>query len=291
MSLDNLQVFYREATAVRTEVVAYLADAGTSGLELRGEIEGPLASHAKTLPLRMAFEAGRVGGTAVMSTVVLTETCFWEPGVPHWYNARVSLCRGDEVIGQCERMVGVRPLAVTPDGLRMNGGPHPLHAVSAAGISDEVRGLCLAGNMAIAVDELSEGELVMASECGLPLVVPVSGTASDVIAELRWLAQWPAVVLAIVDSTEQLPESLQLECPNMLLAENAVKGRPVADWAQLAIVASARDIEASQLSVPTITRRSDQAGGTLSERIAAAENFDPEEAARANGGQVVGCIV
>jgi hypothetical protein len=266
-------------------VVAYLAEASgdISDVTMRGHVVGPLAAHARTLPLRTPLKAGGVSSGALVSTAIVNETCFWEPGAPHWYKVHVSLCRGDEVIDEVNRTVGVRPLAVTADGLRLNGRAHELRAVSSAKMSRQLREACLAEKLALAVDEVTDADLAAASESGLPLIVPVGGTADQVIAELGRLSRWPAVMLAIVDTTEKRPESLRLQCPNMLLAVAAIEGRPIADWAHLAIVDDGDEIDVSRLPVPVITRLSKQAGGTLAERIATVEG--------ANHGQTVGCIV
>ena len=293
MTLDHLQVFYREATAVRTEVVAYLAEVepDASDAALRGHVEGPLAAHAKTLPLRVPFEVRAAAGSALMATAVVTETCFWEPGAPHWYDVRVSLCRGDEVVDEAQRSLGVRPFSVTAEGLRLNGRPHVVRAASSMIVTDKMRVECFREKLALAVESATDVDMASASETGLPLIVRAAGSAPEVVAELRRLSHWPAVLLAIVETDAAIPESLQLECPNLLLAETAVKGRPLADWAHLAIVDQSSEIDLTRVPVPVIQRLSGQAAGSLDERIAAAATFQPDADETADHGQVVGCIV
>ncbi|MCA9102657.1 MAG: hypothetical protein KDA63_15965 [Planctomycetales bacterium] len=292
-SLDNVQVFYREATAVRTEIVAYLGgvDAKTSEYSLSGHVTGPLSAHATTMSLRVPFQIRSTSSGALLAVAELSETCFWEPGAPHWYEADVSLVQNGNVVDRCERMVGVRPQLLATDGLHVNGRPGLYRAVAVDALRDEVQTKCVAEQVTAVIDKVSDEELAAASQRGLPLISKVSGTADEVVAELARLSRWPAVVVAIVAASEPLAESLRLYCPNMLLADVARSGSPVGGWAHLAILDEESDIDASSVGVPVIVRVRNASEAPLGRRAEIAGMFEPDAAERACGGQVVGCIV
>ncbi|MEZ6070885.1 MAG: hypothetical protein R3C10_11580 [Pirellulales bacterium] len=276
---------------MRTEIVAYLGGVDDTEpiLKLHGYVEGPIAGHARTMPHRVLLSPHGSTGGALVATAELHETCFWNP-VPHWYEAHVTLGSGDEAVAETRRVVGVRPLSVTAEGLRLNGRPFVLRAVAADTLSDELLKLCLSENSRLAVTSVSDDQLRRASEAGLPLIVTACGSQDEVIAELRRLARWPAVMVAVIEATGAVTAELRLECPNVLLAEAVTADRPLADWAHLAVV----DDDENATAPPTtavLQRLRCPAADSLDERIAVAGTFDTPQDGAAEHGHAVGCIV
>jgi hypothetical protein len=102
----------------------------TTATEVRGRLLGPRCPYAQTVevayPLRPLRRQGE-GPTALTRRVVIPEASLWEPECPFVYEGAIELWQDDRCVDRLQVRHGLRTLALTPAGLRLNGRPLALH--------------------------------------------------------------------------------------------------------------------------------------------------------------------
>jgi hypothetical protein len=236
--LDQLEVFYGQASANVGQVYARLSGLADdrTGFTLRGHIRGPECLHSHTLPTTVPLvDLGP--GPSLMARAMLPDPCFWSPQLPLLYHVHVELLQRGEVLETADRLIGIRSFGPRGRSLFLDGkrwvlrGVHrdrapsadleDWHAESAAMIADAPD------------DELCR----QASHRGVLLIARIAGSQDDVALQLRRLARWPAVAVAVVASNIPATANLRNAAPNIELAQPFSCGAKVelAPWASLAV--------------------------------------------------------
>lgn len=257
MSLDTLDLFFGDANPAQARV--YARCACNSGTRLNGHLTGPTCDFARTLPARIPFAepspaAGenRVRGTAAVVEAIIPDPCFWTPELPFLYQAKLELT-GD----RAERIIGLRRLAVRNRHLHFDGKRFVLRAIRIQNI-DSAAEFARETWTALIVDNPSDDLCNFASRRGVLLIADLT-TRRD--PQLRRLAQWPAVAIALMDGNTALSPEIRAVVPNLLLAQYIPNNQSVqlAPWAQLAFVEVAAPAAFAQktagCAVPTIAVR------------------------------------
>jgi len=213
-----IDIFHGEATPQRAMLYARAARDGIPpDATLRGTVSGPECSLAETLPSKAAFRDLGEGET-LLAAAAIPDPVYWSPMLPASYRVRVELVAGGEVIASEERLVGIRSLGISGNGLRLQAkrivlrmihqGEAPHLPVSAWREAD-------ASMLAFEpADELCEA----ASDAGVMMAVLVQGTAEEVAAKLKHFARHAAVAIAVIDGNLDTPaDLLRNAAPNMLL--------------------------------------------------------------------------
>jgi hypothetical protein len=150
-------------TELHIQVVPRFRDART---ELRGRLMGPRCRFASTVevayPLRPLSRPAEEPG--LLARVIIPEASFWEPASPHLYAGPVELWQDGQRSEVIQVQHGLRSLAISPRGLRLNGAPIQLH-----------------GREVTALDETSALAL---REAGYNLVVVSLNTATHLVWEM-----------------------------------------------------------------------------------------------------------
>jgi hypothetical protein len=231
---QELDLFFGKSSDALTRVYARLKPSGGPPPQrLAGRIVGPFSRSGRTLAATVAFRELPAGET-LLAEALVPDMCCWSPQQPHLYRVHVELVRHDGSLESVEREWGVRRLA--PHGTRLywNAQPWRLEAehVSAA-ISDlelddwrqTGRTPCLAGPPDALCRE--------ASRMGVALLAVVRTSGSELLAEIRRLARWPAVVMALVEGQSDPDTPLNELAPNLILAAWNDAAGTVPSWAQV----------------------------------------------------------
>ncbi len=240
MSLDALEVFFGDANPAEARVYARTANEKS----ITGQLTGPECEFAKTLPARIPFSP--LAGNRGISEAVIPDPCFWTPELPFLYRAQLDVS-GDLT----ERIIGIRRLGVRNRQLHFDGKRFVLRAVRthqfeiASKYAHETWTALIVENPS---DELRE----YASRQG---VLVVADMTFDSEIELRRLARWPAVAIALLSNSAKLPADIRSLVPNLLLAQNLSENDPISPWAQLAFVESTDLSKFAQLTIPIIAVR------------------------------------
>ncbi len=246
MSLDTLDLFFGDANAAQARVYARCQNATGS---LTGKLVGPECAFARTLPAQIPFMS--LAGEQPLAEAIVPDPCFWTPELPFLYRANL------QVDGNAtERTLGLRRLGVRNRHLHFDGKRFVLRAVRtrqfeiASQFARETWTALVVENPA---DELCE----FASRQGVLLFadLTIAADVSDLGTELRRLARWPAVAIALLRGTANLPPEIRARIPNLLLAQSVSENDPIAPWAQLAFVESTDLSKFAQLTIPIIAVR------------------------------------
>ncbi len=235
----RIELFVGDASQAAARVYARLpCDEPTEPLRLRGELSGPTCRFSQTLPATICFQDRGRGISGLLAEAVVPDPCFWTPELPFLYRARIEVLQTNgENLATIERSFGIRRLGVRGRSLNLDGerwvprcvwrDESILADLSAARDSSAM----------LRVPLPDEKFLAEASSSGVPLMVDVQGDDTQVVAQLRRLARWSAVLVAIVDPHTPLDPMGRPPAGNLLLAENVAVGEPISQpaWAQLAV--------------------------------------------------------
>ena len=287
----DVQLYFAQATETGCRVIA-VWDAAEAAAVPQAFLYGPESPYATTLRARYPL-VRRPGAADKPAEAWIAEPCFWTPAAPYVYRYEV---RFPPSVPAVTGMFGIRRLAVQGDHLVFDRKHWVLRGAVASPVSQE-QALPLAewheAPLAAAVDDPTDQLCELASRLGVLLVARVSDSG-DVGAELRRLARWPAVGIAILPAHPK-NDDLRRHARNLLLAQTISQTATVeaAAWAQLLLCEVgdsadfARKISACQL--PTVAVRPDGDSRTPAEACAACDRLQRDLAAE--GLQLAGYLV
>jgi hypothetical protein len=241
---ERLDVFPGAASPAEAHIYARLKlsdDEVAAGCRLVGRIVGPGCAFSQTLPARMPMMDRSAGNTLLLEAVV-PDPCFWTPELPFLYRAQIELRRGGETIAKCERTIGVRRFGVRDRWLNFEGKRFVLRGVrrKANDRMQNEAAFCHETWTAMVVSNPDDEFCEFASRNGMLLIAecrsqPESAAQRDVACELRRLAQWPAVAIAIVDRDADLPANVAAVTHNLLLGQRigVEETLDAIEWAQV----------------------------------------------------------
>ncbi len=218
------QLWFAEATEAGCRVYAQCAAADTA--EPEGWLQGPQSPYASTLQARYPLRR-RPGALDGALEAWIDEPCFWTPAGPYLYRWEFRLPPAAALTG----LLGIRRLSVRRDYLEFDLKRWVLrgaHASEPLAIGHWHEAL-----LAPLVDNPSDETCDEASRAGVLLVARLTA-GLDVGAELRRLAGWPAVGVAILDGSD-VPDDPRHHAPNMIFGQWFVPGAALepAAWARL----------------------------------------------------------
>jgi len=245
----SLELFHGEASPAEARIYARVAAESEvsnlrSQMSLTGQLIGPTCDFARTLPARIPF-IQRYKDEQLLAEAIIPDPCFWTPELPFLYRAEVELRRGSEVLAEWSRITGIRRLGVRGKSLFFEGKRFVLRGqwseFRISNLRSQIeRAAALARETwtALVVSLPDDDVCDFASRRGILLIADLGrrqSGLSEMIKELRRLARWPAVVIAVLASDTELPADIQSIAPNLLLAhyvpaDEQLQMRP---WAQL----------------------------------------------------------
>jgi hypothetical protein len=234
-SLDNLDLFYGDLTVNRAFVYARLPQpAEGAGWSLVGQVRGPRCLQAQTLPLTSPLVDLGPGPT-LLARAAVPDPCFWSPDLPTIYDVTVNLLRGTQIVATARREIGLRALGVRGRNLALESKRWVLRGVQAASTTARLPRQWHEASACYVASEESPDLLGEASQWGALSAVTVNGSPDSIAAQLRRLATYPAVAIAVIRGELPADFVASRTAPNLLLAQAVGRGDPLAarPWANL----------------------------------------------------------
>jgi hypothetical protein len=252
----GVQLYFGQATETGCRVHAvYRAAAEPASVDPQGVLYGPESPYAATLRARHPF-GRRPGAADKPAEAWIAEPCFWTPAAPYVYRYEF---RFPAPAAPVTGILGIRRLAAQGDHLVFDRKHWVLRGAWAEPLAEIVPGEFSLGHvaqgegagvlpageqrlplaawhevpLAAAADNPPDRLCELASRLGVLLVARVAGGA-DVGAELRRLARWPAVGIAILAAPPN-DDDPRRHARNLLFAQSVSAGAALkpAAWAHL----------------------------------------------------------
>ena len=240
IDLEKLDVFFGAATDTLARIYARMPRPAERALILRGKVTGPQSAYAHTLPA--SFPLRDMGpGLSLLAEALVPEPCFWTPDLPNLYRVEVELCKGDQTLASTSRTFGIRRLGTSGRNLIFDGKRSVLRAVTFDDVPPAPLLEWRDASAAAIVNNPSDDLCGEASRVGVLIVADLRSTSLDIADELRRLARFPAVGIAILPTQAASSDPHGL-APNILLAQYASAGEKPSPtmWAKL-LVREAKD--------------------------------------------------
>lgn len=265
-----------------TEATVYLrwpTSELSAASDLQATIRGPYCEWARTLPATFDFQAESPG---LWKTIVL-DPVFWAPDFPARYRVQWKYAKLDNSQHMPSRPAsGQRELAIRQWGVRtnhlwLNGHRWVWRAAAVGTWPLNQLANCHEHLLGIVLPNLNQEWLQRASVLGVNVGLrlatsrPADGATSAetiqaVIDDLREASKWPAVMMAILPTSLDVPrESLRAAAPNLLLAGDLPPGVPrdgqptIPRWCDVLLAHDNPDqlmsIRSFAPTLPTIARR------------------------------------
>lgn len=234
----ELDIFHGQLHPGSAEIYAQLsgrwdaAEAWQQGWRLVGEIDGPYADSAATLPARLALQDhGR--GETLLAHVTLPDPCFWSPEVPLRYQVRVDLVHQGTPVWSSEQTVGLRQLGLEAGRIQLAHEPwtviggQPVPGV-AGQLPTGMVAVVQASTLDVATSEsIADGWMITLAPAGV-----IQSELLTLLRSCNSPANWCVV---LQDGALDVPRSV---APNLLRGQLFSADEPLllADWAEIAFV-------------------------------------------------------
>jgi hypothetical protein len=256
----GLQIFQGDANPAQARIYASMPlakvqiAADPTNLKLSGRLIGPHCEFAHTLPARIPF-ADRSGEQMLLAEAVVPDPCFWTPDVPFLYRAQVELLQGETPIASCEKTVGLRRLGARGKFLHFDGQRFVLRGMGVRPMGNGEWGM---GNeesinenyaqfakdtwTALVCSRPNHQLCEFASRRGVLLIADLTASQSQSAAaiadQLRQLAPWPAVSLALLPANQNVSVDVRHAARNLLLAGYVPIDEPLvaAPWMDMTFI-------------------------------------------------------
>lgn len=235
ISPADLQLFHGDGTVAGVRVYArLLRDDLPADVTLTGTLTGPFSRYAHTLPATYRF-AWQGSDPWPLANTLIPEACTWTPDAPYGYYARLEIRRGDELLALVERPWGWRPVAFRNGQMLLEGRPWvarawALSSFPTADERDQTEHTLTSWREAATAycGPASDDLCSAATETGVWLLARIAAGV-DVTAEIKRLAQWPAVAMIVVPDGGCALGPLRHLAPSTLLAcQRDLDGPPTA---------------------------------------------------------------
>jgi hypothetical protein len=242
----QLDVFFGDSNPAEARVYAQLSGTELADLTVDGTVRGPESLVARTLPATARFRTLPPGAT-LLAEAVIPDPCFWTPDAPFLYAVDLTVRRGHEAIESHHQLLGIRRLATSGKKLLFDARRWVLRGV----VRDEIREAELAewnaAGAAMIATNPDEALCEAASRQGVLNVAKIAAPPAAIATELRRLAKWPAVAMAIVD--HGVDESSLGERPprHLLIGERFARGEAchASAWAKVVLCETADPADVS----------------------------------------------
>jgi hypothetical protein len=248
---------------------------GGGDWSLSGQLHGPLCRHARTLPASAPLQD--LGpGPSLVARALLTDPCFWSCDLPATYQLTVELRERGQRVETCVRMFALRDLAVRRRSFYWEGRRWVLRGVRYEACPGQAWSEWRERSAAAVVQCPDDVLCREASLEGVLLVARIDSAYGELLAQLRRLAQWPAVGVVVVDAAVEEAGAWRRAAPHVLLACGDVeRADRIPPWAQVALAPAERLVDPRFYSsgpvVPLVATRSATAAGSLAEARAACD--------------------
>ncbi|MBM3999449.1 MAG: hypothetical protein FJ297_07920 [Planctomycetes bacterium] len=224
-SMRDLDLFYGRSSAVATTVYARLPRKTVDGAAA-GRMIGPFREGVRTLPASFRFDDLGPGET-ILARCVVPDLAPWTPECPNVYRVDMEWIQRGRPVARVERTWGAARFAVMGQAFRWNGAAYSMLGFAGESPAGDWSPWRTRGAARVVRDP-DDCLLDEATRWGVPLVARCGRTGERLAAELRRLARWPSVVLAIV---EDWPENAAFQptrlAPNLVCAAWARSDRPM----------------------------------------------------------------
>jgi len=245
---ESLELFHGEATPAEARVYARLPHGDVLGdmrIEIVGNLIGPSCDFAHTLPARIPFVQHR-SDDRLLAEVIIPDPCFWTPELPFLYRAELELRAGGGLSAKIDQTVGIRRLGIRGKSLFFEGKRFVLRGIhrefEISNLKSELdRDAPLARESwtALVVRSPNDDLCDFASRRGILLVADqtqIDLSSGTLVPELRRLARYPAVAIAVIASDVDLLAESHDIAPNLLLGQQIAASEPIGlrPWARSA---------------------------------------------------------
>ncbi len=274
---ERLEIFSGALNPAVGRVYARWGRVEQDGVTLRGTLTGPDCEYATTLPATARFVDRGPDGPPLAEAIV-PEPSFWTPEMPHVYQADVELQHDGKTLARATRTVGLRPLGVAGNRLRLDGKNWVLRGVAMDEPAPVELGAWHETNTVLVVRCPSNAICEAASRVGVLILAELDDADMLVI---RRLSRWPAVgIVALPAGASVDPKAV---AHNMQLAERMDNngGRQPSAWADL-VICEIREREAwnpPPTELPVVASRRQQIA-TIRDGRAACDRLQAELSAQ-----------
>jgi hypothetical protein len=245
---ESLELFHGDATPAQARVYARLPhdeDFCNARIEITGHLVGPSCDFAHTLPARIPF-VQHCSDDRLLAEAIIPDPCFWTPELPFLYRAELKLRAGGGPSIKINQTVGIRRLGIRGKSLFFEGKRFVLRGghrdVEISSLTSELERhapLARESWTAFVVRSPDDRLCDFASRRGILLVADETEFdlgSSKLVPELRRLARWPAVGVALIAGDASVPAEIHGIAASLPLAQQIALGEPMIcqPWARLA---------------------------------------------------------
>jgi hypothetical protein len=182
-----------------------VADAAAATRDLpatiRGALDGPHCSAARTLAAQFAFRSGVDAAGRPTAMAHITDPCFWSPALPFLYRVDLEATLSGRA-ARVEAMVGLRRWECDGANFRLERKRVVLRGAAAPAIDESVLETARSSETTIIVPDPADAVCRAASRRGVALIADLRGLGAATPARLRTLAWHPAVLVAVLDDRD-----------------------------------------------------------------------------------------
>ena len=203
----------------------------------KATLTGPRSFYARTLESSVALAP--VSNDKTLWQATLEDPCYWTPRQPYLYTLRLTLAAADRRGEEQTLTLGVPVLVARGDRLELEGKNWTLRAFKADRECLALLPSSHQSGTSLYVSCPDEELCELASREGVLLVADLSVlSVGDVEAELRRLARWPAVCVAILPDSAEVDAALRQETSHVVRGQSwpAAGELKPRDWAQILLV-------------------------------------------------------
>ena len=228
-----VQWFFGNVTAVAADLYVRVHGKQLTG----GIVSGPRSAYARTLEASVPLVP--IDTSQGLWWAKLEEPCFWTPRQPYLYTARLESCDDRRQNETMTVTLGVPVLVPKQRSLESAGKNWVLRAMRGTVAAQELLPACHATGTSLFVDSPDNELCQSASVVGVQLVADLTAISpSEVECQLRHVARWPAVGIAVLPKAAELDPLTRRETAHVIRGQAWRGNSPETprDWAQLLIV-------------------------------------------------------
>ena len=241
MSADfEFDIFHGQLSPNGAQVYARVAALPGGGRwTLSGRMRGPECYLAKMLTTNIPFvDLGR--GPTLLAKATLTDPCFWSAELPALYRVTIELRSEGSLIATHERPFGLRFLGHSERYFYWENKRWVLRGVHRDAVWDSPLSTWRETATAMVVEHPDDELCLESSRQGVVVVAKI-GAGADVLAELRRLAAWPCVAIALIESPGEKLTAYHQVVPNLILGTLPKTSNDfIPEWSQTAFVDAPR---------------------------------------------------
>ncbi|MBL9123309.1 MAG: hypothetical protein JNG90_06720 [Planctomycetaceae bacterium] len=199
-------------------------------------VAGPRSRYARTLEHRLGMTP--VVGDTGLWHATLAEPCFWTPQQPYVYVASLHVELQNGVTSEISLQLGVPVLVARQRRLEQEGRNFVLRGAALHRVDTLSLAKCHDSSTALVLSQPSDEVCAEATSIGVGVVADLGQLpATEVAAELRRVALWPAVRIAILPSAARLEPALRQETAHVVRAQRwtPADAAGISEWAQVLV--------------------------------------------------------